>query len=636
MIHVVLNEPTKSDLVFDKITPDEFKRRMSERTILAIDLKVTDLDPMEDEIKAISVATIDDEIYILTTEVIKSIFLMDVFSNKMLLVHSGSKDISFLMAHGVAINKVFDTCLCDQVCQCNVNSVHLRYDLPSVLNRYGVPNSFRFYENGEFWREGFSVGGCNYLSLYVRHLFELRDRIIAKHNQSSNLFLAVNKLLIISSEMNTTPLKLDRNLFVDFMSDYLEEICSLEARLMDMFDTIGDSPGSISDHLFPPGELDKIVPIYDIDNDEQINAFIERCDYNPAIENAFECGMLDTFPSITVLDKYKKAVHKYNDVYLRILAQGEDDIYCHYTPITPKSLSIGCIPNFPRPTLAKKNKIPITLSLTIHPYSIIKENIFNTAEFEMRAYEIENLEIYGLALLSGDKNLMRLVHDESIEMNDLIRCLEAKGVEVPSKRSLTSFIKKLFKNAFIPTDAMLATSSIQKQYHGAMMEVIRQRYHYVVDTIVGIQTRMKQAGDALIFGEYPIKWNNHSWYKEMTDKMDEDFWRDYKIHQETKDSVYESVQRYYEETKRLASIVRNRIVDYCRLYVMAKVMDEFQKAIDESNYSFIMRFTSCDESSFILSYPAILTSALDKIEERTIDLINRRFGNDLPIIATII
>ena len=637
MLHIVLNDPSKSDIVFSKMTPDAFRGVMSNIQILAIDLKTTGLDPMEDEIKAVTVATRDDEIYILTTEVIKSNFLMEVFSGKSFIVHSGSKDISFLMSHGVEIDRVFDTCLADQVCQCNINKTRLSYELPSVLDRYKIAHSFRFYERGAFWREGFSVGGCNYLSLYVRHLFELRDRIYETHPQSSNLFLMVNRLLLISSEMNTTPLKLDRNLFMDHVSDFLEDICSQEAQLMEVFTTIGDSPGPTNDHLFPPDGLDKIEPIYDVDDEEAVDSFVERCDYNPTIENAFECGMLDFFPSVVALDKYKNMIHLYNNVYVKLLNQKDENVFCHYTPITPKSLSIGCISNFPRPTLAKKNNIPITMSLTIHPYSIIRENIFNTAEFEMRAFEIEDLEIFGLAILAGDKNLMRLVKETSIEMNDLIRCLEAQKVEVPSKKSLTTFVKKLFKNGCASTNTMMNESSIPAEHRGAMMKVITDRYHFATDTISGIIKRMNQSGNAFIFSEYPLNWNNFTWSQAMKKLMDDpNFWEDYQVHQQTQDETFEKVQRYYEEQSALQRVVRDRVMDYSRLYVMSNVMYAFYQTIKEDNYSSVVRFTTCDKTSFVLSYPAILSPYVDEVESKTLASLNRRFGNDLPVISTII
>jgi hypothetical protein len=636
MIHVVLNDPSKSDIVFDKITPDELKNAIKRATTLAVDLKVTGLDPMEDDIKAVTIATSSEEIYVLTTEVISPTLLIEIFGGKTLIVHSGLKEMSFLAANGVLVDKVFDTCLTDQVCQGNVNRKQLSYDLPNVLDRYKIPHSFRFYERGTFWKEGFSVGGCNYLSLYVRHLFDLKTSILREHPQSSNLFLMVNKLLLISSEMNVTPLKLDKNLFMAFISDFLEEICAQEARLIEMFDTIGDSPGIVKDHLFPPDGLEKIEPIYDVDDDDIINAFLDRCDYNPAIEMAYEAGMLDVFPSAANLDKYKRDIHLYNEVYMRILHQKDENIYCHYTPITPKSLSIGCVKNFPRPTMAKKNKIPISASFTIHPYSIIKDNIFDTSQYEMRAFEVKDIEVFGLALLACDRNLMRLVQETSIEINDLVRCLESKNIEVPSKKSLTEFVKRLFASGFSTSDGIMSISSVDKKYHGSMMQVISNRYHHAVETISGVITRMSQSGDAIIFGEYPLGWKNFPWYKEMEKRMDSNFWEDYNIHQEAQDDVYQSVQRHYEEYRNMCKVVRDRVIDFCRLYVMSKIMDEFRRSINEENFNAIIRFTYGDKDSFILSYPVILSERVDQIESTTMELLNRRFGDEVPIISTIL
>ena len=636
MLHVVLNDPSTSDLMFAKITPEMFKTAIKEVYILAVDIKTTGLDPMEDEIKAITVATRDGEIYILTTEVITSSLIAEVFSGKQLVVHSGSKDISFLMAHGAEIHRVFDTCLADQVIHADVDGCKLSYSLPLVLDRYNVPHTFQFYENGSFWAHGFDVCGCNYLSLYVRHLFELRDQIYAKYPHSSNLFLMVNRLLVISSQMNTTPLKLNRSLLNDYVSDFLEEICSQEAELMDVFTIINDSPGAVRDELFPPDGSDTITPLYDVDDDEAIDSFITRCDYNTEIEQAFNYGKLSAYPNLLDLEKYKEAIHKYNDVLVRLVSQKDDDVFCHYTPISPKSLSIGCIRNFPRPSFAKRNNIPLPLSLTVDPFSIIKDNIFNVDEYEMRAYEIFDVEIFGLAILSSDKNLMRLAIDADEEYKQLKFVLAQKEIEIRNKKLFMNFLKTFFTNGCSMTTNNLQSSSVEKADYGALMKTIVDRYHFAVDTFTGIIDRLRQSGNALIFSEYPISWRNYEWSKTMKAKFTDEFWRDYDVHQQAKDDVWETVNRYYQEEGALQKVVRGRVVDYARLYIMSNVMFTFFDEIRQSDYTSVIRFTCCDKTSFVLSYPAVMTTIVDEIESEATINLSRRFGTNLPLISMII
>lgn len=632
----MLNDPSTSELMFAKITPEMFRTAIKEVYILAIDIKTTGLDPMEDDIKAITVATRDGEIYILTTEVITSSFIAEVFSGKQLVVHSGIKDISFLMAHGVEIHRVFDTCLADQVVHADVNGCKLSYSLPLVLDRYNVPHTFQFYENGSFWSHGFDVCGCNYLSLYVRHLFELRDKIYEKYPHSSNLFLMVNRLLVISSQMNTTPLKLNRGLLMEYVSDFLEDICSQEAELMDMFTIINDSPGVTRDELFPPDGTDVITPLYDVDDDETVNQFITRCDYNTAIEEAYSYGKINTYPNLLDLEKYKESIHKYNDVLVRLLSQKDDDVFCHYTPISPKSLSISCIHNFPRPRFAKRNNLSLPLSLTIDPFSIIKDNIFNVDEYEMRAYELFDVEIFGLAVLSSDKNLMRLAINADEEYKQIKFVLEQKDVEIKHKKSFMGFLKNFFTRGCSMSSNDLRFSSVDKSNYSELMKVIISRYHFAVDTFTGIISRLRQSGNALMFGEYPISWSNYNWNKAVKEKLTEEFWRNYEPHQQAKDDVWEMVNRYYQEEGALQKVVRNRVIDYARLYVVSNVMFTFFDKIRELDYTSVIRFTCCDKTSFVLSYPAVMSTIVDEIESEATASLSRRFGTNLPLISMII
>jgi len=119
-------------------------------------------------------------------------------------------------------------------------------------------------------------------------------------------------------------------------------------------------------------------------------------------------------------------------------------------------------------------------------------------------------------------------------------------------------------------------------------------------------------------------------------KLTEDFWRDYDVHQQAKDDVWEMVNRYYQEEGALQKVVRSRVVDYARLYIMSNVMFTFFDEIRQSDYTSVIRFTCCDKTSFVLSYPAVMTTIVDEIESEATINLSRRFGTNLPLISMII
>lgn len=637
MVHLVVNDPsTMPEVAFAKITPAQAKSALADVTTLAIDLKTTGLDPSEDEIKAVTIATRKEEIYILTTEVINSSLLIDLLSGAYIIVNSGLKDISFLMAMGVDISSVFDTCLCDQLCNANVDQMKISYELPAILKRYGITNSFTFYESINFWKDGFSMGGCNYLTLYVRHLFELRDKIYEEHPQSSNLFLMMNRMLLMASQMNITPLKLDRQKIHDASNNLLEEICASEANFLEVFQALGKYPESLKQELSLPDYNEKITPLFDIDDPDEIAKYIDSIDYDSAADAAYESGLIDSLPSLQMFDDYADQVRMYNDVYRKLVAQKSDDLYSHFIPMSTKSLGIQGVTGFPCPTKARNQKINPFLATTINPYHLFGEDVFNYDDGELRLVEIEDVEIFGLGVLTNDVHTIRFASNRSVEVGYLIDELEAKGIKFHSVKGVEALVGNILRGGCKLSDHDMIRSSIEKDSVPEFLKIFSQRYYHTVETVSGLIKRIQHYGNAMIFSEYELNWENFQWTNMIGKKLTTEFWQTYEPHRQAKDEVYQEVTQYYKEHGLVQSVVRKLVMNYARMFVMSHTMFAYFDAIREENLGQTIRLAAGDHNSFVLEYPPIMASALDDIEATVKASLVRRFGENIPITSTII
>ena len=646
MIRIVTTDSKKAkDIPFDVITPLNLIDRVKRFHALAIDLKMTGLEALENKIEALTIATENSDIFVVMPDSITTEILADCFGHKTLIVHSGLSDISTLMAMGVPIFRVFDTCLCFQVCQSNVNKNDKKYDLKSTLDYFNIANSFEFYESGTFWKQGFSVGGCNYLSMYVRYLFDLKNELYKTYPMCTNLFSDINKSLIISAQMNSNTIEIDEALCKKLTLDTLEQITMTEGTLLNLFKMLNDSPGKLKDEVLFPDEGEAIIPIYDVNNEKEVEAFIERCDYDPDLFAAYDYGQIEELPSSEMFEEYQTLVNVYNDTLRRLSVLGSAYkkigapfvLSPHYTPISLKTLCITCVKNFPSPLLAKRLGVKPYLAGSIDPYDVlVNERLIKDDKFEYRLISTNNPTAFGLGVLANDRNMLAYAKDPSNFGTEFRAEIEKHGGQLRKIVSASSLVGSIIENNFLISKELSALYNMDNDTSMAVIKAISSIFSNSISVISGIEARLAQQGNAQLFGEYPLSWSNASFIQECRLKFTDEFWKDYSIHQEAKDDVYEKVQRYYSEVRMATKYVRKSILDYCHFYVMNKIMGSFLDEIYNASLTQLIQIVACDSDSFILKYPNPATQNVDEIENEANRVLALKFGETIELSSIIL
>lgn len=641
MLRVVVKDLTAwPSIPFEKITVGGVIGELRSKAILAVDIKTKGLDPNEDSIEAMTICTPAEEIYVFTPETIQNSTLREFMNHKSLIVHSGLKDISFLMAKGVMPASVVDTCLCDMVVNNFVEDDEIQYDLPSVLDRYDIVNTFNAYPNGLFWKEGFNVGGINYLSIFVRYLFELKNKIYFRNASCTNLFRSLSSDLLIAAQMNVCPIPISLEALSTRKDDVLENIVDLEASMYTAFRTICDSPGPLKHELSIPDANEAVEPLFDIDNKKEIERFFDRCDANEELFPAYEIGMIDEVPNAVTFDEYRRLIHRYNDVLRRVsITQDNTLLYSHYVTMSRGDLGIKCIPNFPRPTFAKRKGIPTAAARTLDPYNaIIREGVDGAEEsgYSLNLVEVFDIVAFGMGLLCGDKCALRLALNKEDELKMLKEQLEMTGVNITKRTNLRALMSMIFGSGLLINKDTLIMNGIDPAHTSVVSGIITKRYNKCAEAISGLISRLTQSGNAMIFGEYPIAWKTQGWVREMKARMTEDFWSSYGPHAQARDDVFMQVQRYYKEIARAQSFVRRKFVNYIKHFVLSSIMGTFSANIAIMDLRDIIQFVACDETSFILMYPQICEENAESLITTSINQLERRLGEKLPITTTIV
>lgn len=642
MIRVVVEDiESHKDLMFCKVTPKEAINLLRSAAIMAIDLKTTGFDPSCDEIKSITMALPNGDIYIVTTEVITQPFLKMVFDDKGVIVHSGLKDISFLTYSGCNIKSCWDTCLCERVTTRTVDGETLDYSLLACLERHHISNNISCYQKGLFWKEGFTIAGCNYLTLYVRFLFDLKSEIIKDNKKSTSVFRLCNHCLLIAAYMNTSPIMINKEEVEREAEDQLSEIRDEEADLYDIFRFVNDQPGKLRDVLPFSSIKEYIEPIYDIDNKEEIRAFVNRMQGIDAIsaedyETYEELGY-----GFQLMKSYETHVNWYNNVMRRYLVEADLNqmVYQHCVPAHGNTLHMKCVNNFPRTTYARINEVnPILVGSLDHFTNLLKFTFIGAESYDYsyKLFEVFNIEAFGLGILTGDANLIRLATNREVEAERFYLELVDSGVSLGNQmKSIYKFLRELVTSCFSISNAMLIDNGFKTEDNGKIVGVIRRRYSVAVEMISSMIGQLSNEGKVLIFESYPIYWPEFQKVNEIKKMFVGDFWTTYPAHLEKKDEVFDKVQFFYSQTRKADKAIRNAIVDYASAYVLNNMMDKVFYHIREAGMQEIVMIKALDESSFIVEYPNSSSDFMDQLEETTTKAIANYFGqNSVPMTIT--
>lgn len=642
MIRVVVeNVESYKDLMFCKVTPKEATKLLRSTAIMAVDLKTTGFDPMCDTIKAVTIALQNGDIYIVTTEVISQPFLKSIFDDKCVIVHSGLKDISFLTYFGCNIKSCWDTCLCERVTTRTIDGEILDYSLLRCLERHHISNNISCYPKGLFWQQGFTIAGCNYLTLYVRFLFDLKNSIIKENKKSTSVFRLVNRCLLISAFMNTSPIMLDAEEVAKEALSQLTEIRDEESDLYDIFRFVNDAPGKLREGLLFDDIHEYVEPIYDIEDKEAISEFMKRMQG----EEGEGEDSLETYENIgfgfQLMKSYANHVRWYNNVMRRYITEADLNqmVYQHCVPIHGNTLRMKCVNNFPRTTYAKENKVSPTLVSSLDNFTSLLKFTFigaDSFDYSYKLFEVFNLEAFGLGVLTGDAHLIRLATNRDIEVEGFYLDLTENGVYLADKtRRLYKFLRELVNSCFTISNAMLIDNGFSPADNGKIVGVIRRRYSVAVEQISSMIGKLSESGAAMIFDSYPISWPAFEKVKEIKKMFVGDFWNTYPAHMEMKDEIFDKVQFFYSETRKADKAIREAIIDSACAYVLNNIMEKVFCNIREAGMQEIIAIKAVDESSFIVEYPNSSADFMDQMEATVTKEIADYFGQtSVPMTIT--
>ena len=641
MLRVVVNDVSAyPELQFTKITAKDLVNQLRNVPLFALDLKTTGPDAASDKIKAITLATPKNDIYILTTEVIKYELLRVLFDDKSVTVHSGLKDISFLIFNGCKIRSCFDTCLCDRVVTRSTEGELSDYSLRSVLERYGVDNSIDAYERGLFWKEGFTVAGCNYLSLFVRYLFPLKFKIIQEHKKSVSLFRLMNKTLLMSAYMNTSPILIDEKELEKEAERCVTEIRSEEDDLYDIFRMVNDHPGKLNNEPLFTDISENIMPIYDIEDEDEINKFLDRM-YNEDIPFDADDDIASYQYGVSLMKSYAEHVRHYNNVIRRYLTESNLDglLYQHCVPASGMTLQMKCVDNFPRATYARKNKTnPILVSSIDNFDGLLKYSFIGAscADYAYKIVEVFNVESFGLGYLSGDANVLRFATNKEEEIRRFKVDLEDAGIDSDLKdKHLFRFLQNAIDSCFLITNNLLIKCGIDPQDNEAVVKVISKRYSVATSIIAEMTNSLSTTGSFTVFGTYPIVWKNFAKVQEIKKIFVKDFWASYPAHLAKKDEVYQQVQFYYNEVRKADKTLRDAIIDYSVSFVMNNIMYMIFDGIINAGMEEIVTIKAKDRTSFIIEYPIANEGFVNTLMSESTKLISEYFGGrNVPMTIT--
>lgn len=637
---VVETVESYKDLAFAKVTAKEASNLLCHSPVLAVDLKTTGQDPTCDEIKALTIGTPTNDIYIVTPEVINPKFLKSIFDSKSLIVHSGLKDLSFLIYNGCDIKSCWDTCLCERISTRTVDGETLDYSLLACLERHDISNTISFYKKGSFWAEGFTIAGCNYLSLFVRYLFDLKADIIQKNPKTMGLFRLINRTLLISAYMNVSPITINKEVLDDEAEKDLEEIREVESDLYDIFRMINDTPGKLRDVLPLTDAYDFVEPIYDIEDKKAIAEFVARIN-DTDLYNWDSDPYEDSQHGYQLMKSYAKQIEKYNNVMRRYLAESKLNglLYQHAVPAYGTSLKMKCIENFPRTTYAKIHKVnPVLVSSMDNFEGFLKYPFLGASDlqYSYKLFEVFDLETFGLGLLAGDQNLIRLSTNKELEVQRFTLDLEEQGVDVGNTfNKVYRLLRHLVSSCFSMQNSDLINNGFLAKDAEKIIGVVRKRYAVAVEAISSMIKQLSENGSVLLFDVYPMSWPNHDKVSEIKKMFVGNFWETYQAHYQAKDSVYDKVQFFYAETRKADKAIRKAIIDYASSYVLNNVMDKVFTYIKDHKMEEIVTIKAKDDSSFILEYPESVCDFADELEINSEKLVGEYFGKSkLPMIIT--
>lgn len=638
MIRVVVNDMSSyKELLFSKITPKEALKLLENKPVCAVEVKSTGPDAIYDKVKAIAISTTDKEVFIITPEVINFAFMKRLFDNRSIIVHSGLKDISFLLKYGCVIRNCWDTCLCDRVTTRTIYGELQDYSLLACLNRHSVEHNVNSFEKGLFWKEGFTVPGCSYLASRVRYLIDLKNAIIRDSKKSTLLFRQVNVSLLVSAYMNTAPIFIDEDILMANAKDRLEDLMEQESLLLDCFGALHDRPGELRDSLpFEPEVGEYYQPLYDIDDKKAIRDFFLRT----ASDDDWADD--DDIEEYNIMKTYEDDVRYYNDVIRRYLAEAKTRActYSHCTPAFGDTLRMKCIKNFPCPTHAKEDGIsPILASSLDHFDAMVYEDFIGSASYgiELHLLEISDIRTLGLALLTGDNNLLRFVIKKDEEVG---RLTEDLNVAMPSSpvtpERASRLLNDIIKACFEISEKILIGRGFAKTDLGKITGVIRKRYSVAVDSISSMLGRLNESGQVLIFDSYPLYWPDFNELKPIKVMMTQtDFWPSYQAHVQLKDDIFHKVQLYYSQTRKADKALRTAILEYAHAYVFNNLVDKVFHYLKEHDFDQMVTIKGFDDSSIIIESPDQIGPFMTDLFEDVPESLAKYFGlNELPMTIT--
>lgn len=639
MIRVVVNDMgSYKDLMLSKITPKETLKFLENKPVYAVEVKSTGPDPMADEIKAIAISTTDKDVFVITPEVINVDFMKDLFDGRSIVVHNGLKDISFLIKNGCVIRNCWDTCLCDRITTRTIYGELPDYSLAACLNRHGVEHNVEAYQKGWFWKEGFTVSGCSYLAARVRYLVDLKNAIVRDCKKSTVLFRQVNVSLLVSAYMNTSPVLIDEEALKVNAKDRLQDLRDQEDTLLDCFGLVHDRPGVLRDALpFEPEVGEYYEPLYDIDDKKAINDFFLRTSSDD--EWGDEPKEQEEY---TIMKQYEDDVRYYNDVIRRYLAEAEAraSTFPHCVPAFGNTLRMKCIKNFPRTTYARKYGVqPFLASSLDHYDAIVYEDFIGSAAFGLENYlfEISDIRTLGLALLTGDNNLLRFVLKKDEELARLTEDLNLTTPTSPvTQKRACNLLNDIINSCFEISENLLISRGFSKSDLGKVTGVIRKRYSVAVDAISSFLGKLNETGQVLIFDSYPLYWPDFNELKPIKVMMTQtDFWPTYQAHVEMRDDIFHKVQLFYSQTRKADKALRAAILEYAHAYVFNNVVDKIFQYLKEHEFDQMITIKAFDANSIVLESPDQVGMFMQDLFDAVPESLATYFGlNELPMSIT--
>jgi len=199
----------ESKIMYTSIDFIESQCRNAE--ILAIDTETTGLDYTRDSIIMLQIGTETDQ-FVIDVRNINIELLRDVLENKPKILHNAKFDYLFLKAHGIEIDKVYDTMLADRVINCGRK---MRYSLKDLTFRYlnkdldkEVRTSFISTKQQPFTTEQVLYG-----ALDVKNLFKIKAKQsdLIKEYKVENVVKLENKAALAFGDIEYNGLDIDKD-----------------------------------------------------------------------------------------------------------------------------------------------------------------------------------------------------------------------------------------------------------------------------------------------------------------------------------------------------------------------------------------------------------------------------------------